>query len=70
MGAVFIVGVHSHWTEKNLGTFGDFLGGVLNPVLTFLSFMALLFTIILQQREIHAGQKTLKIFRRKGVRIG
>jgi hypothetical protein len=58
MGAVFIVGVHSHWTEKNLGTFGDFLGGVLNPVLTFLSFMALLFTIILQQREIHAGKKT------------
>ncbi|MCA2411242.1 putative phage abortive infection protein [Rhizobium leguminosarum] len=58
MGAVFIVGVHSQWAEKNLGTFGDFLGGVLNPVLTFLSFMALLFTIILQQREIHAGKKT------------
>lgn len=35
MGVVFIVGVQSQWTDKNLGTFGDFLGGVLNPVLTF-----------------------------------
>lgn len=57
MGAVFVVAVHGQWTDKNLGTFGDFLGGVLNPVLTFLSFMALLFTIILQQREIHAAKK-------------
>lgn len=57
MGLVFVVAVHSEWKDKNLGTFGDFLGGVLNPILTFLSFMALLFTIILQQREIHSGKK-------------
>lgn len=57
MGLVFVVAVHTQWKDKNLGTFGDFLGGVLNPILTFLSFMALLFTIILQQREIHSAKK-------------
>lgn len=68
MGAVFVAGIHGDWAEKNWGTFGDFLGGVLNPVLTFLSFMALLFTIILQQREIHGAKedaKELQIQRRE-----
>jgi len=61
MGAVFVVAVHAEAAEKNWGTFGDFLGGVLNPVLTFLSFMALLFTIILQQREIHGAKEDAKV---------
>ncbi|MCQ2005855.1 putative phage abortive infection protein [Rhizobium sp. NRK18] len=34
------------------GTFGDFIGGTLNPILTFLTFMALLITIVLQQKEL------------------
>lgn len=40
--------------EKNpsFGTFGDFFGGVLNPILTFLMFMGLLITIVLQQKEL------------------
>ncbi|TBB81034.1 putative phage abortive infection protein [Rhizobium ruizarguesonis] len=61
MGGVFVVAVHAQAAEKNWGTFGDFLGGVLNPVLTFLSFMALLFTIILQQREIHGAKEDGKV---------
>ncbi|TCA32895.1 hypothetical protein E0H66_21690 [Rhizobium leguminosarum bv. viciae] len=61
MGAVFVVAVHAQAADKNWGTFGDFLGGVLNPVLTFLSFMALLFTIILQQREIHGAKEDAKV---------
>ncbi|WP_064713563.1 putative phage abortive infection protein [Rhizobium bangladeshense] len=60
MGAVFVIAVHAEAAGQNWGTFGDFLGGVLNPVLTFLSFMALLFTIILQQREIHGAKKDAK----------
>lgn len=60
MGAVFVVAVHAEAAGQNWGTFGDFLGGVLNPVLTFLSFMALLFTIILQQREIHGAKEDAK----------
>jgi uncharacterized membrane protein len=63
IGIVFVVGIHGDWAEKNWGTFGDFLGGVLNPALTFLSFMALLFTIILQQREIHGAKKDAKEIR-------
>lgn len=61
MGAVFVVAVHAQAADKNWGTFGDFLGGVLDPVLTFLSFMALLFTIILQQREIHGAKEDAKV---------
>lgn len=57
MGAVFVVAVHAEAAGKNWGTFGDFFGGLLNPVLTFLSFMALILTIILQQREIHSAKQ-------------
>lgn len=48
-----------------LGTFGDFVGGVVNPVLTFLTFMGLLITIILQQRgltEARAGASESTFF--------
>ena len=34
------------------GTFGDYLGGVLNPILGFASFMALLYTVRLQSNEL------------------
>jgi hypothetical protein len=38
--------------REEFGAFGDFVGGVLNPLFTFLTFLALIFTIILQQREL------------------
>ncbi|WP_438752209.1 putative phage abortive infection protein [Pararhizobium sp. O133] len=41
------------------GTFGDFIGGTLNPILTFLTFMALLITIVLQQKELAETRKEL-----------
>ncbi|MBB4289499.1 putative membrane protein [Rhizobium leguminosarum] len=56
IGAATVVGVHTEWEDKNLGTLGDFLGGTLNPILTFLSFIALLLTIVLQQREVHSAR--------------
>lgn len=34
------------------GVFGDYIGGVLNPVLSFFAFIALLYTIVLQSREL------------------
>lgn len=34
------------------GVFGDFIGGSLNPIFTFLTFMGLLITIMLQQTEL------------------
>lgn len=35
-----------------LGEFGDFFGGVLNPILTFLMFLGLLITIVIQKTEL------------------
>lgn len=43
-----------------LGLSGDFLGGVLNPILSFFSFLALLFTLRLQRRELTATMEELK----------
>lgn len=43
-----------------LGLSGDFLGGVLNPILSFFSFLALLFTLRLQRRELNATMDELK----------
>jgi hypothetical protein len=47
--------------ERIFGQFGDFLGGTLNPILTFLTFMALLTTIILQQKELKLTRKELSL---------
>lgn len=38
--------------DLKLGEFGDFLGGVLNPILTFLMFIGLIITIVLQKTEL------------------
>lgn len=59
MGAAAFIGLVSNWTDGtyNLGTLGDFLGGTLNPILTFLTFVGLLFTIVLQQRELHLANE-------------
>lgn len=38
--------------NSSFGEWGDFFGGVLNPILTFIMFMGLLITIVLQQREL------------------
>ncbi len=45
--------------ETNIGQFGDFFGGVLNPLLTFITFMALLLTIVLQQKELAETRKEI-----------
>ncbi|MFA0307638.1 putative phage abortive infection protein [Vibrio splendidus] len=39
------------WTDKG-GVFGDFLGGVLNPILTFLTLFGLIITIVIQRQEL------------------
>lgn len=44
----------------NWGTFGDYFGGTLNPILSFLSLMALFLTIILQNRELEATRKEIE----------
>ena len=43
-----------------MGPWGDFFGGVLNPLLTFLTFTGLLITIILQQTELKDSRREFK----------
>lgn len=46
--------------DLKLGEFGDFLGGVLNPILTFLMFLGLIITIVLQKTELALARKEFK----------
>lgn len=50
----YIINFGINLTDSNekWGQFGDYFGGILNPVLSFLSFSALVYTIILQRIEI------------------
>lgn len=47
-------------STDHFGQFGDFIGGTLNPILAFLSFMALLYTIKIQTEELEATRKELE----------
>ncbi|WP_116053498.1 putative phage abortive infection protein [Pseudomonas qingdaonensis] len=42
------------------GVFGDFFGGVVNPILTFLTFMGLLITIVMQRVELRETRRELE----------
>lgn len=42
---------------EQLGQMGDFFGGVLNPLLTFLTFTGLLITIVLQKTELREARR-------------
>lgn len=59
--AVFITNLFSFFdTTRSFGAFGDYFGGMLNPVLTFLTFMGLLITIVLQQKELRLTRSEIK----------
>jgi uncharacterized membrane protein len=45
------------------GTFGDYFGGVLNPIFGFASFLALLVTIIYQAKELKLSRTELELTR-------
>ncbi len=49
---------HTLW-----GAFGDFIGGTLNPILSFLALIALLLTLILQSRQIEMSAEELSLSR-------
>lgn len=55
---------HFHYgPSRNHGTwgeFGDFIGGTLNPILSFLALIALLLTIVLQSKQLDLSTKELK----------
>jgi hypothetical protein len=47
-------------SQATWGEFGDYMGGTLNPILTFLTLLALLVTIVLQAQELHLSTKELR----------
>lgn len=56
---VFFINIFS-FGKSGFGEWGDFFGGVLNPILTFLTFMGLLITIVLQQKELRESKNEFK----------
>jgi uncharacterized membrane protein len=43
--------------KYDIGKFGDFFGGLLNPILTFMTVFGLIVTIIMQRREIQENRQ-------------
>ncbi len=43
--------------DSNLGPFGDFFGGMLNPIFTFLTFFGLIITIVIQRMELRLARE-------------
>jgi uncharacterized membrane protein len=56
----FIFSKGKSFEISNLGSIGDFFGGILNPIFAFLAFLALLTTIVLQASELKATRKELR----------
>jgi len=50
-------------SRERWGTFGDFVGGTLNPILSFLALIALLLTVILQNRQLEISGNELEATR-------
>lgn len=50
--SVLLFGYFNVDTYTRLGTWGDFVGGLLNPILTFITFLAVLLTLWLQRAEL------------------
>lgn len=47
-------------SQADWGQFGDYIGGVLNPIFAFLSFIILVMALVFQSRELHASISELK----------
>ena len=60
---VYFANFHGHPLAEapdRWGQFGDFLGGALNPVFGFLSVLALLVALVLQNRELRLSTEELR----------
>lgn len=61
-GLLFTTNLFIDTPEKSaeLGTFGDFLGGTLNPIFTLMTFFGVIVTIVLQKLELRAAREEYK----------
>ncbi len=46
--------------QETWGQFGDFIGGTVNPFLSFLSLLAIVFTVVLQARQLENSREELE----------
>jgi hypothetical protein len=44
---------------ENWGVFGDYIGGILNPILSFSAFIGVLITVLLQRSQLQQTQSQL-----------
>lgn len=66
--ALIVVGFMYYWyfsgsvssSQELWGQFGDYLGGTLSPIFSFLALIALLLTIILQNNELQLSREEMK----------
>ena len=64
--ALLSIPILVHFTGGDLserGQWGDFFGGTLNPTLTFLTVVGLIYTIILQKNELGLSRRELELTR-------
>jgi hypothetical protein len=62
---VAVEGWLSSPNAETMGQWGDFFGGTLNPILTFLTVAGLLYTIILQRSELRMSREELILTRQE-----
>lgn len=61
---IYFQGANSKASQlQYFGQVGDFFGGMLNPILAFASFMALLYTIQIQSKQLNVSTKELEATR-------
>lgn len=63
-----VIGLPAQATTQAYGTLGDFIGGVLNPLLAFGGFVALLWTLHVQRVELRLTREELKSARDVAIR--
>jgi len=61
----YIINFHEGFSikQEDWGTFGDYVGGLLNPILSFFALLALLITIVFQSRELKLSREELELTR-------
>lgn len=52
-------------SQEHWGQFGDFLGGAVNPLMSFLALVAIVLTVILQSKQIELSKDELALSRQE-----
>lgn len=60
---MYVYAIYNLEKMSTYGTLGDFIGGVLNPILTFLTFFLIVLSIFLQKKELGLTRIDLELSR-------